>query len=426
MLPPIGIPRVCIGGLLPLVLTGCLVGCSVSNNVTPASGSTTTTTTFPITAPTIVTQPASLTVPIGLKGIFTVTITGGGTLTEQWFRNGVAIPGATSITYTTPAVAATDTGAVLTFAVTNSAGTSTSQPAVLTAGARAPAAGDLRFQQVDALSTITGYAAYDHTALSGLSRALYGGFSGSPLWLESGDCIAVASVIPGIGCEWEYSVYNLPANTPALAVGYFGDLLSNFETDLAAGEFPSTQFGGGPITASNNVVTSLAMNTVNGLFALSYVQSVQSNAGGFNLVQRAILPTDIQTAATGEGQSSRVITAVAFDSGQLIYFSYGWTGDTTVYETLTATATFATAGTVAASLAAQGYIITAFGGDDADGLVMVGTRVMGDTLPRQILVASGTQLAQTQAQILAQGYAVVGAVETQAGNSTTLIEIGER
>jgi hypothetical protein len=34
------------------------------------------------------------------------------------------------------------------------------------------------------------------------------------------------------------------------------------------------------------------------------------------------------------------------------------------------------------SLAAQGYIITAIGGDPTNGLLLVGTRVKGDTMPR--------------------------------------------
>ena len=34
------------------------------------------------------------------------------------------------------------------------------------------------------------------------------------------------------------------------------------------------------------------------------------------------------------------------------------------------------------SLAAQGYIITAIGGDPTDGLLLVGTRLTGDTMAR--------------------------------------------
>ena len=66
------------------------------------------------------------------------------------------------------------------------------------------------------------------------------------------------------------------------------------------------------------------------------------------------------------------------------------------------------------------------GGDDANGLVLVGTRVKGDTLPRPILIASGENRAQIEQQIQQQGYAIVGVVETQGGNIDSLSEIAER
>lgn len=79
-----------------------------------------------------VTQPASVTIPVGQTATFSVTATGTGAMTYQWFKNGVAISGATSSTYTTPATVAGDSGAVFTVTVTNSAGSATSGPATLT------------------------------------------------------------------------------------------------------------------------------------------------------------------------------------------------------------------------------------------------------------------------------------------------------
>ncbi len=82
-------------------------------------------------APTV-TQPASVTVPLGQTATFNVSASGTGTLTFQWFKNGVAITGATSSTYTTPPTVAGDTGSVFTVTVTNSVGSVTSGPATLT------------------------------------------------------------------------------------------------------------------------------------------------------------------------------------------------------------------------------------------------------------------------------------------------------
>ncbi|HEY4980325.1 MAG TPA: hypothetical protein VII25_14240 [Candidatus Acidoferrum sp.] len=82
-------------------------------------------------APTI-TQPASITVPLGQTATFTVTATGTGPLTYQWFKNGLPISGANSSTYTTPATLAGDSGSVFTVTVSNPAGSVTSGPATLT------------------------------------------------------------------------------------------------------------------------------------------------------------------------------------------------------------------------------------------------------------------------------------------------------
>ena len=81
--------------------------------------------------PTI-SQPANVTVPVGQTATFSVTATGTGTMTYQWYKNGVPISGATSSTYSTPATVAGDSGSVFTVTVSNSAGSATSGPATLT------------------------------------------------------------------------------------------------------------------------------------------------------------------------------------------------------------------------------------------------------------------------------------------------------
>src|ERR1017187_6948686 len=53
--------------------------------------------------PSITTQPASQTVTAGLAATFSVTASGTAPLSYQWWRNGTAISGATSASYTIPA-----------------------------------------------------------------------------------------------------------------------------------------------------------------------------------------------------------------------------------------------------------------------------------------------------------------------------------
>ncbi len=86
-------------------------------------------------APSITTQPASQTVTAGQTAAFTVAATGTAPLTYQWKKNGTAISGATSSSYTTPATTSSDNGAQFTVTVSNSAGSVTSNAATLTVNA---------------------------------------------------------------------------------------------------------------------------------------------------------------------------------------------------------------------------------------------------------------------------------------------------
>ena len=83
------------------------------------------------TAPSITTQPQSLTVSSGASASFSVVATGDAPLTYQWVKGTANISGATSSSYTIPAVAASD-AANYTVVVGNSVGSVTSSVATLT------------------------------------------------------------------------------------------------------------------------------------------------------------------------------------------------------------------------------------------------------------------------------------------------------
>ena len=87
------------------------------------------------TAPSITTEPASLTVTAGQTASFSVVASGTAPLTYQWRQNGTAISGATSSSYTTPATTTSESGAEFSVVVSNSAGSATSSAAVLTVDA---------------------------------------------------------------------------------------------------------------------------------------------------------------------------------------------------------------------------------------------------------------------------------------------------
>ena len=82
--------------------------------------------------PTITTQPSNQSVLVGSTATFTVAASGTPTLTYQWSKNGTAISGATSASYTTPAAASGDNGSTFSCVVTNPYGSATSNSATLT------------------------------------------------------------------------------------------------------------------------------------------------------------------------------------------------------------------------------------------------------------------------------------------------------
>src|SRR5438477_448325 len=112
--------------LLGILSTGC-------------SGLASTTTTGPVaTAPLITTQPTSQSAAAGQTASFSVAATGTAPLNYQWKKNGAAVNGASSSTYSTPATSSSDNGGQFTVVVSNSAGSVTSSTAILTVNASIP------------------------------------------------------------------------------------------------------------------------------------------------------------------------------------------------------------------------------------------------------------------------------------------------
>src|ERR1700677_2612498 len=128
-------------------------------------------------APLIITQPANQTVAVGQTATFSVTASGSATLTYQWFKGGVAISGATSSTYTTPATVTGDSGSLFTVTVSNSLGTVTSNPATLTVTTAANTLPVITKQPVSQTATGAGPLTYQWflggVAISGATSSSY-------------------------------------------------------------------------------------------------------------------------------------------------------------------------------------------------------------------------------------------------------------
>ena len=93
-----------------------------------------------VTAPAITSQPVDASANEGDTVTFTVVASGTG-LSYQWKKNGDAIAGATSASYTTPALAMSDDQATFTVTVSNAGGSVTSGNARVTVTATPPPSG---------------------------------------------------------------------------------------------------------------------------------------------------------------------------------------------------------------------------------------------------------------------------------------------
>ncbi len=112
---------------------GALFTVVVSNTAGSVTSSAATLTVNPApVAPSITTQPAGQTVTAGQTASFNVAATGTAPLNYQWNKNGAALSGATSASYTTTATTSSDNGALFTVVVSNTAGSITSSAASLT------------------------------------------------------------------------------------------------------------------------------------------------------------------------------------------------------------------------------------------------------------------------------------------------------
>ena len=101
-------------------------------------------------APAITSQPSDASITAGKTGTFSVVASGTAPLSYQWERNGTAIAGATSASYTTPAETTGDNGVAFAVVVTNSAGSATSRSAKLTVAAPGgPVAPSITVQPAD-------------------------------------------------------------------------------------------------------------------------------------------------------------------------------------------------------------------------------------------------------------------------------------
>jgi beta-galactosidase len=143
---------------------------TVTNSLGSVTSSAATLTVDAAAAVAIITQPLSQTAYVGQTAQLSVAATGSPVLTYQWQRNGAAIAGATDSTYTTPVLAAGDSGASFAVVVSNPVNSVTSSAAVLTVN---PAIAPTITQQPVSLSVLANDPATFTVAVAGSSPFTY-------------------------------------------------------------------------------------------------------------------------------------------------------------------------------------------------------------------------------------------------------------
>lgn len=228
---------------------------------------------------------------------------------------------------------------------------------------------DLRFKGVGTLSDSidllhsdlfvgTGSAFVQHFAAA----------SGTPLQLGGN------SVCSADQCVWFFDAFALPSDVVPVGIAYSGSSRSNLAEALDTS------------IVTDTVITSMDIREPPGVFGLS--KAFTPKAGGYHLTDRVVPVASFSAAAAAEGLQKHVITAVAFDSGAVRLLAYAWDHDTTSqgYDVQVVQAAQSEVPAAAQQLGANGYVVTAVGGNGTSGFILVGTRVHGETRPRPVLV----------------------------------------
>ena len=294
-------------------------------------------------APSIVTQPANQSVLAGATATFSVAASGTQPLTYQWQKNGAAISGGVSASYTTPATTSADNGSTFLVVVTNSAGTISSAAATLTVNAD-PVAPTITSQPANR-SVTAGQTATFTVAASGTAPLSY-------QWQKNGVAISGANstsyTTPATttndnGSTFQVMVSNSVGSTPSasatlmvtaapVAPGISGQPVSQTVTAPQAATFSVAASGTTPLSyqwqkngaaiggANSASYTTAATSTSDNGAAF---QVVVSNTAGSITSSAAILTVNAATVAPTFTSQPSSLTVTA---GQTATFSVAASG----------------------------------------------------------------------------------------------------
>ena len=378
-----------------------------------------------------------LAVSAGQKDTLSITATGNGPFSYQWYRNGVLISGATGSSYSMVA-ASSDNGAVYTVSVANNGGSVTSAPFVLSVGV-VGAPPTITTQPANQTATVGQPASFNVVA-AGLSPLSY-------QWYENGVVISGATS----------SSYTTPATTLSQSGSSFsvtvtnaiGQTVSNqitmtvapLSAMLAFIPVPAQTFGNapvalsatspsqgvvsytvvsGPATLSGNMVTLTGAGTV----VLGATQAAAGNYGPATAsttfqVAPEIPSLSFNVANHSFGSQPFAVNATSSSSGAITYAVVS--GPATISGN---TVTVTGAGTVVLSA------IQAAGGNYTGATVTasfasgVETPTLSFNVPNQTYGSQPFAVNATSPSAGAISYSVTSGPATISGNTVTLTGTG--
>jgi hypothetical protein len=291
-----------------------------------------------------VTQPSSQTITAGQTGTFSVTATGTTPLSYQWQKNGTAISGATSASYTTPAETTADSGAQFSVVVSNSAGSLTSNSAILTVN---PAPVPPSFVSQPTSQSITaGQTATFSVTASGTAPLSY-------QWQKNGSAISGATS----------ASYTTPTETTSDSAAQFnvvvrnsaGSATSNVATLTVNAATPGaltpnvTSLGFGNVMVNNSSL--LGVNFTNSGSVNITVSSVTISGAGFTasgisngqiVTPGQVVTLNVTFAPAATGSAIGNVTIVSDASNSPVAVSLSGSGTLAHSATLTWTASTST------------------------------------------------------------------------------------
>jgi hypothetical protein len=328
-------------------------GTQFTVTVTDSTGSSVTsnpatlTVTASAVAPSITTPPASQTVSAGQTATFSVSATGTAPLKYQWSKNGAAISGATSSSYTTPATSASDNSSKFTVIVTNSVSSATSNPATLTVNVppsitTPPANQNANVGQTAKFSVVaTGSGALSYqwkkngTAVGGATSSSYTTPATSASDNNAQFTVTVTDMVSSVTSNAATLTVNSPSTAPSITAQPASQTVIAGQTATftvsATGTAPLAyqwSLGGSPISgATSSSYTTPATTTAN---SGSQFTVTVSNSAGKATSNAAALTVNAATFTLTASQSTLNFSSVNIGSNSALPVSFTNGGNSNV------------------------------------------------------------------------------------------------